>query len=339
MIWKNAELHNVAELTPHIDGGYIMHRIPEKVSEHLSSAQGKRMSIASTGVEIRFKIKSGTARITLGLGQDPSAKSACEAHVWYGGICAGWDRYKQLIYTEKTTLELPQPCDTEMLERIHRENHLPYAHDLVRLILPSSGFRIFDIEGDIEPPAEADLPKRRLLTYGSSITHGSTAVINCNTWAARLAENIGADLQNLGFAGSARMEKELADHIATLDFDVATVEMGINVVGSYTPEEFYERSKYFLETVALSHPNSQIFAIDIFYCSGDMKGNAMTETFRGIIKQITEDPALPNVHHVRGTEMLTGSHGLSGDLTHPNPRGVEEIARNLTERVLSVIGK
>ncbi len=337
MIWKNAELHNVAQLTPSATGGYIMHRVPSSVGDQLSSEQGKRMSIASTGVEIRFRVRSGAARVTLALGQDSDADTSCEAHVFYGGICAGWDRYKQVISSKGTVLELPAPDEPEMLERIHRENNIPFAHDLVRLILPSSGFRIFDIEGDIEPPSENDLPKLKLLTYGSSITHGSTAVINCNTWAARLAENIGADLQNLGFAGSARMEKVMADHIATLDFDIATIEMGINVVGCYTQEEFYERSKYFLETVARSHPKSRIFAIDIFYCGGDMKGKPKVGLFRETVRKITEELGLENIRHISGTSLLTGSHGLSGDLTHPNPRGVEEIARNLTRLILPAL--
>ncbi len=338
MIWKNAELHGVSELTPNGDGGYKMHRLPYSVAEHLSSDQGKRMNVASTGVEIRFRVKSGTAKVTLALSGTYESIKCCEAQVWYGGMCAAWDRCRKEIYREKTVLEFLPVNSPERAESIHKEHNIPYAYDLVRLILPSYGFIIYDIEGDIEPPLTEDLPKRKLLTYGSSITHGSTALVTPYTWAFRLAENIDADLLNCGFAGSARMEKEVADHLATLDFDVATIEMGINVVGGFSNEEFYSKCRYFVEKIATSHPKSEIFAIDLFFCGSDAGGNnPQVSDFRDIIKRITEELKLPNVHHVRGTEILTSSRGLSGDLVHPNPRGVDEIARNLTERVKSYL--
>lgn len=40
---------------------------------------------------------------------------------------------------------------------------------------------------------------------------------------------------------------------------------------------------------------------------------------------------LPNTIHVNGLDVLTTSAGLSGDYIHPNNRGVEEMAKNLTE--------
>ena len=338
MIWKNAELHGVSELTPNNDGGYVMHRLPVCVEEHLSSEQGKSRNVASTGVEIRFRVRSGSAKITLALSNVYESVTCCEAQVWYGGLCAAWDRCRKEIYREKTVLEFLPVNSPEYAESIHKEHNIPYAYDLVRLILPSYGFIIYDIEGDIEPPRPEDLPGRKLLTYGSSITHGSTAMVTPYTWAFRLAENLDADLLNCGFAGSARMEKEVADHLATLDFDVATIEMGINVLGSFSNEEFYSKCKYFVEKVATSHPESEIFAIDIFFCSSDAGGNnPQVRDFRDIIKRITEELNLPNVHHVRGTEILTSSRGLSGDLVHPNPRGVDEIAANMTARIKAVL--
>ena len=39
---------------------------------------------------------------------------------------------------------------------------------------------------------------------------------------------------------------------------------------------------------------------------------------------------LPNVVYINGLDLMTGSHGLSQDGVHPNARGCEEIAENLT---------
>ena len=340
MIWKNAELHGVSELTPNNDGGYVMHRLPVCVEEHLSTELGKKKNVGSTGVEIRFRVKSGAAKVTLALRSIVEDQKFAEAYLWYGGLCSTWDRHRKEITREKTVIEILPPNSPEYAKQIHEEHNIPYAYDLVRLILPTYGFEIYDIEGDIEPPQECDVPSRKLLTYGSSITHGSTAIVTPYTWNFRLAENIDADLLNCGFAGSARMEKEVADHIATLDFDVATIEMGINVLGTYSNEEFYSKCKYFVEKVATSHPQSEIFAIDVFFCRADIHDdNPNLRDFRAIIKRITEELDLPNVHYVRGTEILTSSCGLSGDLVHPNPRGVEEMAANMTARVKAVLDK
>ena len=59
MIYKNVEIHNIKELIPHKDGGVTWCRIPQNVYDNLSTDSGKRMAIGSTGVEIRFVVKSG----------------------------------------------------------------------------------------------------------------------------------------------------------------------------------------------------------------------------------------------------------------------------------------
>ena len=53
--------------------------------------------------------------------------------------------------------------------------------------------------------------------------------------------------------------------------------------------------------------------------------------FREIVKNVLMELRLPNTIHVNGLDVLTTSAGLSGDYIHPNNRGVEEMAKNLTE--------
>jgi len=42
---------------------------------------------------------------------------------------------------------------------------------------------------------------------------------------------------------------------------------------------------------------------------------------------------MPKLMHVSGKDILTSLSGLIGDLVHPSPSGMEEMARNLAERI------
>ena len=76
MIFKNILLHNVDQLLPTEDGGFAMLRAPLSVEQHLADP-GPRANRIATGMELRFVIRSGTARI----------KILCSnAYVYYGNI-------------------------------------------------------------------------------------------------------------------------------------------------------------------------------------------------------------------------------------------------------------
>ena len=86
-----------------------------------------------------------------------------------------------------------------------------------------------------------------------------------------------------------------------------------------------------VERIAKAHPNSKIFAIDVYYCKDDIIGGGAAERFREIVKRVVEELALPNVVYVNGTTVLTQSGGLATGLVHPDPEGIREMTDNLTE--------
>jgi hypothetical protein len=71
----------------------------------------------------------------------------------------------------------------------------------------------------------------------------------------------------LGFASFAQMEPEITHYIFhNLDRDLATPEMGINVIGAWQVEKFRERVQAFVREIASSHDDRWIFCIDLFTC-------------------------------------------------------------------------
>lgn len=345
MIFKNAELYNVSEMLPADDGrGYELYRYPRNVASQCDRAW--QANTHSCGVEIRFNFaenspEDATAEITIST-SDVQARSFCM--LYYGGVASGWQHAVKHFGGDKTVLSIPKPS-AEQLAKMRKISELSgYNFDpsLVRLLFPIWRLRIYDIEGDITPPRKEQTPDKKYLAYGSSITHGSLGILPVNTYAYRTAEALGVDLINLGTAGSACVDKAAADYIASRDdWDFATLEMGINILGM-DPDEFRKRVMYMIETVGSSHPDKKVFCIDVFYTNNDLDGKDNAPCFRRIVRECVEECVkcgVTNLVYINGLEMLTGPHGLSGDFVHPNVRGCEEIARNLSARIKQVMAQ
>ena len=87
--------------------------------------------------------------------------------------------------------------------------------------------------------------------------------------------------------------------------------------------------------MAKAHPESKIFAIDVYYCKSDIEGDSKAERFRKILQRVVCELSLPNVVYVNGKSVLPDGSKLTTGLIHPNPDGVMEITRNLTEIISS----
>ncbi|HCG76752.1 TPA: hypothetical protein DEW49_02445, partial [bacterium] len=56
--------------------------------------------------------------------------------------------------------------------------------------------------------------------------------------------------------------------------------------------------------------------------------------FRKVVKETVEKLNMPKVIHIDGREILKNASGLmAGDLVHPSPEGMEEIAKNLAQYI------
>ena len=336
MIFKNIELFNVTELRPDANGvGFEFCRLPASLDEHLSSG-GVRMNHEATGIELRFVMKGDA--ITLRLVSVPAAEGrAVEAHyvnVYFGNILGGWmdQEVNRIVYGTPTDIVIKRPAAMASYKKISAQYGFPYDPEVLRVILEPGMYRLLDVIGECEPPAEAQLPKRRYLAYGSSITHGSLALNPAYYYPTKIGEYFGAETRNLGYAGSACVEPQMADELAKLPFDFATVEMGINVLSMET-EEFDRRVRYMIRRLAETHPDAEIFCISPFYCDADWRGSEKPNEFRRVIAEAVAAYGSPCVHAIDGLSCLDGAHGLSGDLVHPSPRGVACIAENLINQL------
>lgn len=332
MNFKNAELYNIEELVKNDNTSYRMSRLDSKIRDKVAVTTAER-SFNNCGCEIRFNLKGEKAEITLLRKPGDEVLPTGIAEIYYGDFQASYQETPRILYNNPQTIIIKKD-EIEKVKAATKELKTVFDPALVRIFLPYDWDNfLIDIKGDIKPPTLSQVPNKKLLTYGSSITHGGSANHPAESYAFKLAQLMNYDLINKGFAGSARMENAMADYLAELDWDIAILEMGINVIDKWSVEKFAKRIDYFIEKIALKNQNKWIYCTDLFRNRRDFDDNKKIKEFRQIIKNKVENLNLKQVKYVSGLELLTDIRGLSADFVHPSTYGMDQIASNLYKKI------
>lgn len=324
MIFQNIDFHNVEELLPQKDGGYLMARLPTALREKLNPTARDRTSLYGTGVELRFKIRSGEVDLYL---QAEGDGTPMPAFLYYGAFQAGYQHYAYTIENQETRLHIVPSPNLERLQEVTQTQHLSFQPDVIRLVLPSISFRYLRVEGDIEPPDSQDVPRYTYLAYGSSISHGSLSLGMPHSFVFQMARRFQCDYLNLALAGSAHLEKELAEYIISRkDWHFATMELGINMLNCFTDEEFEIRLMEFLRI--LSQDSRPIFVTSLFEI---MKKNPQAPRFREIVRRHVKAPLI----FTEGLDLLENEAMISEDMVHPSLEGAAQIAQRWGDTMMA----
>ncbi len=333
MIYKNIEIHNAAEIVD-LGDGFTWNRFPGEVCDAFECPKAKVAYNNVTGVELRFIIKGEEARIRMSSLSAPEKGGVCTFQVFYGELQGGWGLVHGIIPQEPTEFVFKKPDNTEKYKKITEEFRYDRDPDVVRVIFNRGRVKIWDVDGEVEPPKPEQHPKRTLLSYGSSITHGSSSMDMCHSWVSLTAHHLNMDHRNLGMAGSCWMEPAVIDYIAEEGikgrWDLATLELGINVL-DWEEDKVYERVRYAVSKVAGLNPDKPVLVISPFYCYDDYDGGTDAEKWRRIIPEVVEELGLSNVYYKSGLYFLDNMSYISADEVHPNIYGVQRIADRMTE--------
>ncbi len=341
MIYKNFEIHNAAELIHHDDGSVSWRRVPSCVYAEMETNQGKAMACNSTGVELRFVMKGESATVRM-CTYDNDPQSFCTFHVFRGAIQGGWEDHEihRHVTGEIEDFVIKKSAKPEALKKITEKFGYGFDSEVVRIIFDRGSYKIYDVIGDVAPPTESQVPKKKLLSYGSSITHGSNSIDQSHTWVSLLAHNLGMDARNLGMAGSCALEPAIAEYIASEgekgNWDIATLELGINVL-NWEEEKIKNRTENIIRQVAGRNSDKPIFVISPFYHWGDDDENDRAKIWRKIIEETVSRLNYKNVTYINGLDVLDNASFISADAVHPNIYGVARIAEIVTDRIRNVI--
>jgi len=340
MIYQGVELHNVAEVYPstHLPG-VTLSRVPESVRLQLSE-RGQVQTFNTCGCEVRFNLDSERASLVLQREVDHALQNPYGIlEVYHGCFPADWVTSPRSVGPQPGRVFVRRPANLEQLIALTEQQGLPFDPRLVRVILPYDGpTRLLEIEGEVSPPRPEQLPTRRLLAYGSSITHGGSAVRPTESYAMHLARLLRCDLRNFGFSGSAELEVPLAQHMAGLEWDVATLELGINVIGVWSLERFEAAVTAFLSAFSAGQGPRWVYCTDLFSCYRDLEGDPEIGRFREAVRRSVERVNHPRLVHFPGAQMLDPATGLTTDLVHPSSEGMAQIARGWAEGISAFPG-
>jgi lysophospholipase L1-like esterase len=329
MMYKNVELHGIEDMRPCPNGeGWLLSRYPERIRETLD-APSIESPFFCAGAEMRFNIESGKARVRLARHAAGPVNAIGIAEVWFGSFQGDWRASPRLITPQGDWFEISSPDG--MAELVSAAGGSCWDPRLVRVILPYDfSCSLIDVQGDLSPPRPGQAPAKKILCYGSSITHGGSAVRPSESWAMRVAESADADLINLGLAGNARLEPGVAEWIAQRrDWDIAILELGINLIDTMGAEEFSARAHRFLSIIGKARPDSRVYCIDLFSNGLDLRNDRKIQAYRAAVKAAAGASGARNMTHIDGRSLLDPARGLCEGLLHPSARGHEEIARRL----------
>lgn len=347
MIYRGAELYNVAELE-RVEGigGVVLQRYPLAIRNILGRGRretGRVKSRSASGCEIRFVTDSDTVAVTL-----TGVETDAAVSVYNGDIFQSVHRLPRGV---PTRLELHMPDLSGVTEDFYakrRFSHRVWRIFIERGMAPSDQYSVAlgDIDAfghEIRPPRPDEVPSVRWLAYGSSITHGTGSTFHHGCNIQQAAARLGVDVLNMAIGGACFCEPEIADFLASLDWDFATLELGVNMRTLFTPEEFESRARNLVRRCLTARPGAPVALITVYPNADDFASDAHSEraaanrTFREILRKIHRGSGCRDLYLIEGRDILTEIDGLSFDRIHPSDYGHAIMGQHLAEKLSAIL--
>lgn len=330
MLYQQVELLNFEDvLTIEGRSGVLLQRVPEVVNVLLEEETSREYRKAACG-EIRF-VRENSEPTVIALS---SYGGSSRATLYFGDF-----KVNEFILDQEPMPIRIEPLHPWLLNRQEIVLDAPaFSVQVCRLILHGNEIHLHDIHGDVRPPRADEIPERKYLAYGTSITYGINASMPDITYVRQVGRRMGMDVLNLGAAGAANCEKELADYIAARnDWDIASLCISINMLNQgKTISEFQSKASYMVRTIAKNNPDKPVICIGLFPNFADFglswperSPQATSQQYRDALREVAAQSNLANLHYVDGSELLTRIEGLSHDLLHPGDFGMIEIGEKL----------
>lgn len=326
MIWKNAELFNVSEMEEQADGSIRVYRFPQRVRAVFEEGAElfKVVGELTTGCELRFVGEA--ADVTLSSNEEGTVE------IYRGDFLHGIVRLRK---NEPQKIELRTNLSVDKYDISGYKETFSTAvwrvisdHDM------SVTFHALDAIKPIRPPKAEELPRKKLLAYGSSITHSAIALHYTNSYIATVGRLLGVDVLNKGMGGSCFCQKEVGDYIALEDWDIATLELGINMVESVPVEEYEKRAEYIVKrALEKGKPVVMISNFTSFRDFPNDKFKEKNDAYVRCYERIYERLQCENLYYIRGRDIITDIGYLAADLIHPSPYGHGEMGRKIAKKM------
>jgi len=182
-------------------------------------------------------------------------------------------------------------------------------------------------------------PKKQLLCFGDSISHGYDVLYPSNKYLTKLADVLDAEEHNKAIGGEVYFP-ELAKTKEAFEPDYIIVEYGSNDWSKCTQEEMTQNCRSFLCNVSNTYPNAKIFATTPIWRKDMHKETPFGDFMR--VGEIIKEQAVgfENISVIWGFEFVPQDESLFSDLRlHPGDQGYEYFLKNLWEGMKDRVGE
>ncbi|GAB3012864.1 SGNH/GDSL hydrolase family protein [Niabella terrae] len=175
--------------------------------------------------------------------------------------------------------------------------------------------------------APSPFTRKKVVVYGSSITQGASASRPGMAYPARLSRQMGIEFINLGLSGAGKMEREVADMVASIQADAFILDCFANP----SPEQISARTVYMVKAIRARHPQAPIILIQSVVRE---KGNFDLEVRKMVARQNANaeqefeklvKAGVKGLYLIRGDKLLGADHEGTIDGAHPNDLGFDRM--------------
>lgn len=326
--------------------GYL--RLPESMLPVLRPPLA-RLAAQTSGARIRFATDAQEIVIRITLAETVIKTHMTPLNMAGMELYAGAGKAFRRVAYLRPRAEGAGTVPFEMLDGYgicrETEHHIALSgtHETYTLYLPTfAAVEKIEIglpDDAVLSPAKPYQVMKPVVFYGSSVTHGACAGRPSLTYPARVCAALDADFINLGFAGNALGDIEIAQYIAGLDMSVFVMDYDFNAP---TPEHLRKTHKSFFDAVRSKNPALPILLLS--HIPTRLFSQEDTEACFEIIRETCETAKAQgdqNVWMMDGrTFFEPGEEDLCVmDFIHPNDYGFHRMAGKLLPKIQELLQK
>ncbi|MBO5110801.1 MAG: hypothetical protein J6D21_08805 [Clostridia bacterium] len=192
----------------------------------------------------------------------------------------------------------------------------------------------------LEEKAKIEAPtpyknRKPIVYYGHSITQGGCASRPGNAYPSIISRSLNVDFVNLGFSGSARGEREIAEYIASLDMEMFVYDYDHNAP---TWEHLQNTHEAMFQVIRRAHPTLPILMMtsiskDRCHDNKSKRRQIIYQTYKN-----ARDKGDENVYFWDGDkEFAPYEEYGTVEGCHPNDHGFVGIATSLVPRIQEIL--
>ncbi len=299
-------------------------RLPENAVRKLP-ADTVRAARVPAGVHFAFTGSASAIRLDLRVGRRTSVPAPTMAEAFVVRTAGSVTRVR--LPNDFGTVEIPlPPREPPQTVQIYLPEHVELVIDAIT-----------PVGGDIAPAPRGP----RWVVYGDSISQGWSVTEAGLAWPSLVAESLGLDLVNLGFAGSARGELLTADAIGGSDAAAVAVVWGTNAWSSLPTDvgQIAETMRVFLTAVRQGLPEVSVVVVSpIVRPDAEDARNRFGATLSDLrgalesaVRRFAESAADTRITLVPGLDLVPAEELVDG--IHPGDAGHRSLAAGVAPHV------